>query len=102
MKDNKNQPQVHTNKPVHSQDSRPTNNNDRLSNIIGKMHSLGTRDAQYAILYAQCMQWFPEVAKSLPKPDMFQPQSSVFALQTSNQTWSQPPPTTPLPNSLSV
>ncbi len=100
--DNTIQPPVHATKTMHSQDSGPTNNDDRLSNIIGKMHGLGTRDAQYAILYAQCMQWFPEVAKSLPKPDMFQPQSSVFALQTSNQTWSQPPATSTVPNLASV
>src|SRR5258708_22920299 len=87
---------------MHSQDSGPTNNEDRLSKSMGKVHGLGTRDEQYATLYAQCMQWFPEVAKSLPKPDMFQPQSSVFALQTSNQTWSQPPATSTVPNLASV
>src|SRR5229473_3995019 len=45
--DNTIQPPVHTTKTVHSQDSGPTNNDDHLSNIIGKMHGLGTRDAQY-------------------------------------------------------
>ena len=54
------------------------------------MHGLNPRDTNYAILYAQCVQRFPEVAKTLATSDMFHPPSSSLALQTPTQTWSPP------------
>ena len=93
-------------KAVRFQDPKPAQDEEHLSlsDIIRGMHGLSPRDTNYAILYAQCVQRFPEVAKTLAVPDMFHPPSSSLSLQTPTQTWSQPPAAKPtfIPSSAPV
>ncbi len=72
-----------------------------LGNIISRMHGLSTRDATYAVLYAQCMQRFPAVAEHLEKPEMFRV-APTFTFQASpsrpqRPVISTPPSTTTVP-----
>ena len=54
----------------HAQDLKDEDD-PSLSNIIARVHTLSTRDAEYAVLYAWCMQLSPNVARCLVKPEMF-------------------------------
>jgi hypothetical protein len=84
----------YTTKTVRFQDSKsPREEEDlSLSDLIRKMHGLSIRDANYAVLYAQCKRRFPEIAQDLAKPEMFQA-SSAFTVQTpASLPWPQPQP----------
>ena len=58
------------------------------------MHGLSIRDPNYAALYVECMQRFPDVVKQLAGPVFCQIPTSSFAFQTpATQPWTQPVPT---------
>ena len=88
-----NQHSEYTTKSVCFQDPKPASDKENLSlcDLVLTMHSFNICDANYAVLYAQCIQCFLEVAKTLPKPDMSQSTSLSSMLQTLSQTWPQSP-----------
>ena len=52
---------------------------------MNKLHGLSIRERFYAVLYAHCVHRFPDIAQSLPKPEL----SQSYAFQNS-----APPPVT--------
>jgi hypothetical protein len=51
-----------------------------LDELMDKLHGLSIRDRNYAVHYARCVHRFPNVAQSLPKPDLCQSTQS-YAFQ---------------------
>ena len=70
----------------------------KLEELITKMHRLSVREVPYAVLCAQCVHRFPDVAKELPKPEFAQQassstlshQSSVAPVPLARQPWPRP------------
>jgi hypothetical protein len=54
------------------------------------MHGLSVHDSTYAVLYAQCIWRFPDIAQVLAKPDLFQTASTAAYQAPVSQAWSQP------------
>ena len=61
------------------QSSKPVQEDEDkvLSDIITGMVGLSTRDSAYTVLYAKCKHHFPEIAKSLPTPELFRSTTAV-------------------------
>jgi hypothetical protein len=55
------------------------------------MHGLSVHVADYAVLYAQCMQRFPDIALQLAKPEMFLTSTSPAFQTPPQRSWPQPP-----------
>ena len=62
------------------QSSKPVQDDEDkvLSEIITGMVGLSTCDSAYTILYAKCKHCFPEIAKSLPTPELFRSTMAVM------------------------
>ena len=74
--------------------------------FVAKMKGLSVRDPSYQVLYAQCRKRFPEIAKTLPKPQVVDTSSPATVTYQSNPSSSattsyhlnpvtQPPPPQP-------
>ena len=70
---------VHVKEPTREEEDR------ELDDLMNKLHGLSIRERSYAVLYARCVHRFPDVAQSLPKPEL----SQSYAFQNS-----APPPVT--------
>jgi hypothetical protein len=83
---------VRLKEPAHDEEDR------KLEKLITKMHRLSVREVSYAVLCAQCVHHFPDVAKELPKPEFAQQassstlshQSSVAPIPLGRQPWPRP------------
>ena len=68
---------------------------------MSQLHGLSLRERTYAILYARCVHRFPDVAQSLPKPEISQSysfQNTALPTNLPRQTWadrSAPPVVSP-------
>ena len=57
---------------------------------MSRLHGLSLREQSYAILYARCVHRFPDIAQSLPKPDISQSytfQNTAPLTNLPRQTW---------------
>ena len=62
-----------------------------LGKIICGLHGLSIHDINYAVLYAQCLQRFLDIAQQLAKLEMFQTSTPLTFQMTPHLSWPQPP-----------
>jgi hypothetical protein len=70
--------------PMHEEEDR------ELDKLMDKLHSLSIQERSYAILYARCVHRFPDIAQSLPKPELSQSyafQNAAPSITTPCQPW---------------
>ena len=71
-----------------------------LDELMDKLHGLSIRERTYAVLYARCVHRFPDVAQTLPKPEICQTyafQDTTSAVAPPRPSWSDRPTSAPPP-----
>ena len=88
-------------------DRAQSKDEDESIALVTKLSSLSVQEPSYFVLYSQCQDRFPSIARRLPKPMLFSagasssPATATVAFQAphtpAHQSWTQHTPATPAP-----